>query len=437
MQRIHSSSLTGRLVRVFLLQALAISLAVVVGVYAAARVVEGVLVEEALDGEAAHFWTLYDADPDVPRPNTLNMLGYLERPVGGDAVPTWLGALQPGFRRVERPGGEAPLVHVSEHDGVRLYLLFDEIQVSRLAFFFGIAPLSAVLLLIYALTWVGYRLSRSAVSPIVRLAARVEQFDPVAGDPQSLDLRLSGRADAEVVVLAGALTKFVGRLHAFVERERDFTRSASHELRTPLAVLRANADALERRAAGRDDLLKPLSRMQRTIDDMERLIEALLLLAREEGSQPSPEPVVVNDLLAERIDQLRRARGPTAPAVTLQADCRLESVASPRLLAIVLDNLLRNAMDHGGRDIVVTVAPGAVTVADGGAGMDAETRERVWEPFHRGGSDAGGYGLGLAIVRRICERLGWRITLDSAPGAGTRVALALPSSRVLPSQAKD
>ncbi|MFW6340362.1 MAG: hypothetical protein ACOC0Q_05780, partial [Wenzhouxiangella sp.] len=179
--RLLKGNLDTKLVRVFILQILAISVATVAGVYAAALVVENVLVREALNGEAEHFWSLHAEDPDFPLPNTNNLRGYLARDGDDSAVPAWLQDHSPGFRRVAEAPGSEPVVHVSERDGDRLFLVFDEVQVSALAFYFGIAPLTGVLLLIYILTWVGYIMSRRAVSTVVKLSEAVRNYDFRAG----------------------------------------------------------------------------------------------------------------------------------------------------------------------------------------------------------------------------------------------------------------
>ncbi|NNL95061.1 MAG: HAMP domain-containing histidine kinase, partial [Xanthomonadales bacterium] len=377
-----SGTLGTNLVRVFLLQALAISVAVVVGVFAAAKVVEHMLVNEALDGEAEHFWALYDQDPEFSRPNTRNLLGFLRHPQHGDNIPLWLADLEPGFQRVETIEGE-PLVHVSDRGQARLYLVFDEIQVSRLGFFFGVAPLSLVLLLVYTLTYIGYRLSRTAVSPLVQLAAKVEAIDARASELVIPDLEVKAPADSEVQILAATIQEFMSRIGEFVQRERNFTRNASHELRTPLAVMRANLDSLERRAGEDSELAVPLERIRRTVGDMEKLLETLLILAREDESRLPREGVIINDLLSERISQLGRAMGDEGARINLHAECLLQIHAPTRVLAIIFDNIIRNAVRYSGDDNVsVRVAPGLVEVRDRGRGMDEQLLKHVFEPFH-------------------------------------------------------
>ena len=129
------TGLQHKLSRVFVLQALLISIAIVLGIFISAKIFEKVLVKRALEGEASHYWARYDKDSSAPRPDTLNLLGYIA--VNGDfsEVPAGLRALQPGYRRVPLDGKE-PLVYVEDQGSARLFLVFDEEQVTGLAFYF-------------------------------------------------------------------------------------------------------------------------------------------------------------------------------------------------------------------------------------------------------------------------------------------------------------
>ena len=433
MAKHHRGTLAGRLVRVFLLQALAISLAVVVGVFGAAKVVEYLLVHAALESEAEHYWALVESNPAQPRPDTANLKGYLVRDDGGDALPDWLAGADEPFQRIERPGGDdRPIVHVSDRDGARLYLVFEEEQVSRLALLFGITPLILILILIYALTWFGYRASSRAISPMVQLARRVNEMDAAEGDLSQLDLDVEAPPGSEEQVLSEALQAFLHRIDEFLTRERNFTRNASHELRTPLAVMRANLDAVERRHAAGDPLDAPLERMRRTVTEMEKLLETLLILAREDEARLPREAVILNDLLAERLDQLRRAESKPGVEARLEADCLLQLHAPQRVLAMVLDNLLRNALKYTEQgEVVVHVGERVVEIRDTGPGMDEATMGRLFQPFSRGQEGQGGYGLGLTIVKRLCDRFGWSIGFDSAPGKGTIARVEFPAAEVI------
>ncbi len=435
LNRILKGGLNTKLVRVFILQVLAISIATILGVYAAATVVERVLVQEALNGEAEHFWSNYAEDRSFPLPNTNNLRGYMARQSDYSQVPVWLRDEPVGFHRVVEAPGSEPVVHISDRGADRLYLVFDEVQVSALAFYFGIAPLTGVLLLIYILTWVGYVMSRRAVSKIVLLGDRVRNYDFDTGQFEKFcPKEFSDTADSEVVTLVNAFNQFIDRLESYIQRERNFTRNASHELRTPLAVIRANLDLMARF----DDPEKRqriVERMQRTVRDMEALLETLLILARESESKLSWSSVVLNDLLTDTLEQVERAIQPSDEIETsIRADGLLEVDAPERVLAIVFTNLLRNALTYtdAGR-VEVLIDANGVVVKDTGCGMSESDLERMFEPFYRGHDRSNeGYGLGLAIVMRLCSRFGWTVQADSELGVGTEIRVEFPRARFQP-----
>jgi len=412
-----------RLTRVFLTQLVLISLATVLGVWVTAKIIEQVLVKEALIKEAEHYWGLYQENPAQPRPNTRHLLGLLELPVGGDAIPAQLRALDDGYQRtayLER----TPILYIERQGDARLYLIFDEQRVAVLAFLFGILPLTGVLLVIYLTAFQAWRRSRQLMSPLVQLAEilrRVPVNDPQAARPDLSDVE--AEADSEVAVLVSSLEAYAERLLTYVERERQFTRDASHELRTPLAVIRANLELLgspQRAAAAR-------RRIDDTVEDMESLIETLLLLSRSEHMALPSEPLVVNDLVINLVERLSPLAERKQVAMKIEQKALLSLDVAEVVLTIVLTNLVRNAINYtGSGQIVVAIHADSVLVTDSGQGMTEEELARLFKPFERGTSDEPGHGLGLAIVQRLCERSQWQIDVASVPGQGTQVQLRFP-----------
>ncbi len=430
LNRFLRGGLNSKLVRVFVLQVLAISAATVLGVFGAALVVERVLVQEALNGEADHFWANYSVNPEFPLPNTNNLRGYMAQRVDFSQVPDCLVNQPPGFRRVVCGDDARPVVHISDRGADRLYLVFDEVQVSALAFYFGIAPLTGVLLLIYILTWLGYVLSRRAVSRVIRLSEAVRNYDFNAGKFDKIDQDDDTASDFEVDTLVSAFNQFIDRMESFIERERTFTRNASHELRTPLAVVKANLNLL----AKFDDpsrRQRVIERMSRTVTDMEALVETLLILARESESKLSWSLVLINDLIAEICDQVRRAVPRENVELSIRATGLVEIEAPERVVAIVFTNLIRNAMTYteSGK-VEIVIESNRVMVKDTGVGMSESDLERMFEPFYRGHDRSNeGYGLGMAIVRRLCDRFGWVLEADSELGVGTEIRVLFTSTR--------
>ena len=423
------TNLRAKLIKVFLIQVVLISLVTIAGIYAAKTTVEDVLVREALQGEAQHFWQLRQQQPDFPLPNTMNLIAYLATGNDMSAVPEALRDLQPGLQRTQL-AGEEPLVYVEDQGDQRLFLVFDEVKVSRLALVFGILPLAAVLVTLYLLAWIAYRQSHKAVSPIVKLATAVEEAEIREGNLPDLDLsELRQIPDEEVTSLVKALDQFTHRLELFIDRERLFTRDASHELRTPIAVLRSAMELLERRYQVEED--KTIRRIYRTLYDMEALIETLLLLAREEEDTLPSSRVIVNQLLSEEVETLRLLFQDKAIAVQIEEESELVLQAPARVLQILIGNLLRNAFNYTPKGtIAIRIWDQGFAVKDSGVGMDEEQVKQVFQPFYQVEKGSNGYGLGMTIVKRLCNRYNWHLTVASELGSGTEISVYFPKAQL-------
>ena len=425
----------------FVLQLGLISLVTVGGVLAAGLVAERLLVRQALVGEADWFWQRRSDHPGHPLPDTLNLRSWFigaqdaawEPTTATDPAtlpPPELRALLPGQHSVQLQG-ERVIAHVSEVGGERLFLVFDSETVSTMAFWFGIVPIALVLLFMYSLAYLAYRLSSRAVSPMVRLAERIGSFDFNARDAAELELDAPhDGSDTETRVLTEAIGHFVSRSKASIERERDFTRFASHELRTPVAVMRGSIAQLELMPL-HGASARALERIKRSSGHMATLIESLLVLARDHGSGAHPEPVTEAVPLWRLVQRLMDELAQTEPAddrrFHLSGDADMRVLAPEAVLQIVIGNLLANAWRHGGQGAVhVHIGERSLSVSDQGPGLDAEQRRRVFEPFYRLERDAApsaGSGLGLALVQRVTERYGWHVRVTSRPGHGATFLL--------------
>jgi signal transduction histidine kinase len=420
-----ASGVRARLGRAFLLQAAFIGAAAVVGVFLASLLLEGVLIRQALREEAAHFWSQRDRDREYPLPGTLNLTGYL------DAAPPALASLPIGYHE-HVVGGVETVVYVSDRGGQRLYLVFDRSGVGRLATVFGLLPLAMVLLVLYLSTWLAFRASRRAFSPVIALARQVRGLDPAAPDPVQIDpARLPGDADDEVRELADALARYAQRLNEFVERERNFTRDASHELRSPLTVMQMAAGMLEADAGLSDASRRSVARIARAARDMEELTSAFLLLARESQTGLPLEATCVNDVLADELERARLLAAGKSIESRLSATHRLHVDAPEKVLAVLLGNLLRNAFSYtDAGEVTVDVGAESVVIRDTGVGIAPGQVDAMYQPFVRGDAGRrGGHGVGLTIVRRLSDRFGWPVTIDSSAGVGTRVEIRFPQAR--------
>lgn len=450
--RPNSRRLGHRLGRAFFLQAVVISVTAIVGVWAAALTIERVLIKQALEAEAKHYWQLRSLHPSMPPPNTLNLTGYVASGEGNEVFPSAVRYLTPGYHRLDTVS-DMTVVHVSERQGERLVLQFDGEQVRELSVLFGLAPLGLLLVLLYFAAWFAYRAGRRAISPVEWLARQVRQLAPDRTDPDAFSLaNMPMRADAEVIALAEALGRLNARVRDFADRERTFTRDASHELRSPLTVIRLATSTLLSRRLLDEDTKKTLLRIERAAKDMQGLTEALLLLARESELGSEAEPTNVNSVVRDVLD--RAGTGLENRLVQLRyiEECELEVQASPEVVSILTGNLIGNAIKFTETgEVRLSVTPGVLEIRDTGIGMSPDQLEDAFRPFFRvhdmskpiqspGAGDQiplpTGHGVGLTIVKRISERFGWPIAIESEPGHGTRVLIKFPEGRVVRSEGK-
>lgn len=417
-----------RLTRAFLLQALYISIAVVVGLTAVTLVVEDVLIKQALRGEADFYWERVEEKQDHTLPETRNMVSYRD---GHGPVPSSLAELEAGFHRIEQP--EQALALITEREGERLYQVFDTGRVGYLVTWFGLVPLGIVLAGVYMSLFQAYRVSSRAVSPIIELANRVKQLDP-ANPNVDLFAKNSGVLDVddEIQTLNSAMQDLTQRLVEFVKREFDFTRDASHELRSPLTVVSIACQSLSSGQDLNDSQRKTLSRIQKATKDMEELTEAFLLLARESNQSLPADWINVNDVVSAEIDQAEILVGDKPVSISQESEAFMIVKAPEKVLSSVVGNLLRNGVNYTDEgSVVVTVSRDGVTIADSGAGMDEEELKQVFKAFNRGKRERqrGGFGVGLTIVKRLCERFDWPLSIESELGVGTTVKVGIPKAQ--------
>lgn len=408
------------------LQACLIGLVAVLGIGFASVVIEQFLVREALTNEAVHFWENYQEDSRFPAPNTANLKGYLSE-IGSDAgLPKQLVGYDLGFNKMHGQTAHS-LLYSSERNGKKLSLLFDGESVLRLAIFFGIFPLTIVLVLIYITAWWVYRESTYLLSPIIWLANKFDRFDPAHADASLEDLdEIPGDVDWEIEKLVNSFSSYSRRIKHFVERERAFTRDASHEFRTPLTVIKMASDLLLAEQDLDDYSKKYVTRIKGAGQDMEELIDAFLILARETDQEFVDQHVVVADLIAREVRGADIYLQDKSISLEIDEQYPLELFTAYKVVAIVLGNLIRNAVLYTNEgSVTMVIKEKSVVIRDTGIGMTDEQIKKIFQPYYRanqsGKTKRKGYGVGLTIVKRLSNRFNWIVEVESEVGVGTEI----------------
>ena len=419
----NTTGLLGRLNRAFWLQVGLITLAAMLGIFLARISIEEVLVRQAILQEVEHFWRHYRADPGFHLPDTKNLTGFLDPGELPPAVRDILPA-GPGFYEISDLGNRLVL-HISEEQGQTLYLIYYRGQVDALVLYYGLLPLLVVLTILYLSLWFAYRFSRRTISPVTRLARQINDIDL---DDTELSFMLDDRDfknDDEIKILADALERLGTRLRAFVTRERNFTRNASHEFRTPLTVINVAVDMMLIENHLPPKSQKSLLKIKRAVYDMEGLTEVFLMLAREDAGALTQAEVDVNQVVRGQIERSAVLKENKDVEIRLNENAQLSLHASETVISVLLGNLIRNAIVYTEQgDIRIDIDAGQITISDSGPGISASSISTIFEPFDRAGNDnAAGFGIGLTIVKRLCDRFGWDIEVHSEPRKGTTFRL--------------
>jgi signal transduction histidine kinase len=143
--------------------------------------------------------------------------------------------------------------------------------------------------------------------------------------------------------------------------------------------------------------------------------------------------LIVNDLLEQEVDMMRNIHQDKPISIEVEEVGILELDGPERVLRILIGNLLRNACNYTPEGVItVRVRSNGISIADSGVGIDKQKLSQVFKPYYRGdqAQKPTGYGLGLTIVKRLCNRFGWKLTIASKMGEGTEVFLLLPNAKL-------
>jgi signal transduction histidine kinase len=255
----------------------------------------------------------------------------------------------------------------------------------------------------------------------------------VSQDNLDQRIALEGPRD-ELKELADTFDAMLERLSSAFASQQRFVANASHELRTPLTVMRTELEVtLADPNATNAELRTMAETVHDTLDRTERLVQALLTLARSEGAVSRRDAV---DLAtAARLALDHTARDAQSARLEVASDLRAAPVRGDRrLLERLVANLVENAVGHnrpGGRVSVSTSrrnGHSVVEVVNDGDALDPATLPRLLEPFQRidRGARSDGAGLGLSIVRSVAHAHGGTVALAACPGGGLRATVTLP-----------
>lgn len=342
-----------------------------------------------------------------------------------DRLPPPLRGLAPGLHDDLMVDGRERVVMVRMVQGRPLLLVLDITALEQREQDMTITVLGAALMVIVllgiAIAWGVGRLVR----PLSDMALDIGALRP---DRAGQRIDVGDAASAELSVIAAALNDYLQRNDRFVQRERAFIDSASHELRTPVAVIAGAAelalDAVALPASARNHL----SRILRTTHEVEQLITLLLVLAKDPARLASTSERVALDQLLPTIVEDHRHLTRDKDLTLVLAPLPACAITAPLpIVQAAIGNLLRNAIENSDRGVItIRLEPNAtVTIEDPGHGMTPEEISAIYARMAHADGGRDGGGIGLELISRLCEHLGWKLVIGSDIDRGTRTTLDL------------
>ena len=414
------SSLRRRILLGLFAYAVLLSMAVLVHGFVVNEHAEQLVWQSLLETELNHFVERRKAEPGYTWTDT-ETLALFDGSVP-QRLPQTLRGLAPGVHDDVMVAGRERVVMVRLIDGYRVMLALDISSLEQREDDMAITILGSATLLVGLLglliAWGANRLVR----PLSDMALDIGSLRP---DRSGQRIAASLSASAELVVIADALNDYLQRNERFVQRERAFIDTASHELRTPIAVI-AGATEL---ALGQPDVptaaRNQLTRIARTVRDVNQLITLLLVLAKDPARLVGvSEPVALEQLLPGIVEDHRHLTQSKDLALVLAPLPACSIVAPLPIVQAAIGNLLRNAIENSDRGVItISLDPAAmVTIDDPGHGMSPEEISAIYTQMARRDGGRGG-GIGLDLISRLCEHLGWSLVIASAVDRGTRTTL--------------
>ncbi|HEV7122425.1 MAG TPA: HAMP domain-containing sensor histidine kinase [Rhodanobacter sp.] len=286
---------------------------------------------------------------------------------------------------------------------------------------YNVAPWEAVVVLILTTTVLACLATQHEWGPIRALARLIDGWSEGSHDPDAFEPeRLPRHTDADVASLARGLHGLTTRIADYHQRERNFTRDASHELRSPLTVIKMSGDMLADEPGLSEFGARSVRRIHRASRELEMLVEALLVLARDADTPADKERFVVNEALEREMQAARELFAGRPIDLRLEQTASFALESSPQAFSVLCWQLLRNACQQAERgSVVVSVEAGVVSVIN---------RPDPSAPTGADSPRADRHGFELAIARQISDRFCWPLELQTRPDRENVARIRFPDA---------
>lgn len=403
--------LRSRIIFSFLLFGTLLSVLFAAAVLFLQSLLEDALISRTLEQELGQYLEEVRRNPSVLEPFYSRIEGYLTRPGRADIVPEEFRGLESGVHDVSA-NGKLYKAAIRKDEDFWAFLTYDVSENRELSRRLVWALAVSVMLFSLLSLALGIWSAGRVMAPVSNLARRLAALE---GDEGELDLARHF-PDDEVGQLAAVVDDYSRKLNELVERDKAFNADVSHELRTPLAVISGATELLLAQPDLPSKTRQRLLRIARAARQSADTTTALLQLVRaQRGSAGESSKQDVGHIVENLIKNYRPLIEGRDLELSVRRIAQLSVIAPEAVIAVVLGNLLGNAIRYTQEgEVAVEVRTGAVRIVDTGPGIEPDELPYILDRHFRGRDSGGkGSGLGLSIVKRLCDLYGWRIDFEN------------------------
>lgn len=314
-----------------------------------------------------------------------------------------------------RPYGE-DMVFVKDLNHERYILVSKQEHFEHLESISTITLFTATFSILFLSLLVSQLLVKRILRPIRTLTGELKRKHKNELDHQPITL--STQKD-EVGFLVDSFNQYLEKISQLLQREQLFTSDISHELRTPLMVIKSSVELLEAKEKDCDPVL--LSKINQSIQDIQELIDTFLSMARDKSkNQSNLTHANAKDIVQQRIEFWQNQAQQQNRYIHFHCDTEIHLTVSAPQLSTIVNNLIKNALHHSqNTQIDVYLSNDTLTVMDHGQEMPSKLQDVMYDAYQKANPTSDGLGLGLSIIKRICEHLNWSVQYQFAPEHGS------------------
>ena len=423
----RSASLRPRIVKASFALAFVVCLLFSAGLFFAFDIADESLFEVHLEADMNTFMRQYAALPEIAEIAQDNFAVYVAENGDQSRFPEYLKNLPRDVDDIELDGRTLDLEIRHQGDNSFYFVIeetafdsFERILILSVLIIVGVICLCSVFL--------GIAFSNRIIQPVTNLAKRVNQLE----NTDSGGVTTETHSEDEITVLSLAIDSFQERVRDLLSREREFSSDVSHELRTPLMSIQAAAENLQLDASSARTI-ELAQRIETRCKQMSALIDSMLFLARDPQSLENDfAPVQLINIIKEQIEVAAPHIESRKVEISIIENNSPVVFTSVAILSVIFGNLLGNAVIHShSKDIHIDVSSHGFSIRDFGDGIAPGLKDKIFERYTNGRTDThNGYGIGLSLVKRLCDHFDWELVVESEMGAGTAISVNFGKSIV-------